>query len=246
MAKFGGAVGNMAAHYDALPEENWGALLNEFVGTFGIQRSFVTTQVDNYDSFCSIFDHMRGLSQIMIDMSRDMWTYISMDYFSLKVEKGTVGSSTMPQKVNPINFENAEGNFEICTMWYGFMSNKFRISRLQRDLTDSTVSRNIGVPFGHFQLALDSMTRGFKQLKINRSIIKEELDNSYFILAEHLQTRLRKEGYTSAYETIKDLFQGVSKMNRTDYHAVISKIKDIPYEFMENLFDMKPEDYYRP
>lgn len=243
--KFGGAIGNMAAHYDSFPDVNWSKVLEEFVQSQGVERSYITTQTDNYDSFCTVFDHMRGISNIMTDLCRDMWMYISMDYFTLKVSKEFVGSSTMPQKVNPVNFESAEGNFEIATMWYGFLSNKLRISRLQRDLTDSTVIRNLGLPFAHFQLALKSMDRGFNMLKVNRSIIKEELNNSYFILAEALQTRLRKEGYTSAYDKIKEHFRGLNTMNRDEYHKVLAKIEDIPYDLREKLTDMKPEDYYR-
>lgn len=243
--KFGGAIGNMAAHYDAFPDVNWENVLNKFVDTMGVQRTYVTTQTDNYDSLCTIFDHMRGISNIMIDLCKDMWTYISMNYFKINVGKNTVGSSTMPQKVNPIYFENAEGNLEISVMWFNFLSNKLRISRLQRDLTDSTVIRNVGIPFGHFQLSIDSMTRAFSILEVNKSIIKKELDNSYFILAESIQTRLRKEGYTSAYEKIKEHFRGIISMNRKQFHEVISAIDGIPYEFREKLFDMKPEDYYR-
>lgn len=243
--KFGGAIGNMAAHYDSFPDVNWSKILEDFTKSMGVDRSYVTTQTDNYDSFCTVFDHMRGISNIMIDLCRDMWMYISRDYFSLKVSKEFVGSSTMPQKVNPVNFESAEGNFEIATMWYGFLSDKLRISRLQRDLTDSTVIRNLGLPFAHFQLAMKSIDRGFNMLEVNRSIIQEELDNSYFILAEALQTRLRKKGYTSAYDKIKEHFRGLNTMNREEYHKVLAKIEDIPYELREELIDMKPEDYYR-
>ncbi len=243
--KFGGAIGNMIAHYDSFPDENWDSIINKFVNDMGVQRSFVTTQTDNYDSFCTIFDHMRGICNIMIDLCRDMWMYISRDYFSMKVSKEFVGSSTMPQKINPINFESAEGNFEIAAMWFDFLSNKLRISRLQRDLTDSTVIRNIGIPFGHFQLALANINKAFNILQVNRSIIKEELENSYFTLAEAVQTRLRKEGYTSAYEEVKDHFRGINTMDRKQYHIIIAKIEGIPYKLREELTDLKPEDYYR-
>lgn len=243
--KFGGAVGNMMAMYDSLPEEDWDNLLNQFVMDMGLQRSLVTTQTDNYDSFCTIFDSIRSLCNILIDFCRDMWMYISRDYFIIKTGKKQVGSSTMPQKVNPIKFENAEGNLEIAVMWFGFLSDKLRKSRLQRDLSDSTVIRNIGIPFGHFQLAISNISRGIKQLDVNEDVINEELQNSYFILAEAVQTRLRKNGYSMAYDEARKLFQGIIKMNRKQYHATISKIKDIPYEFREELFDLKPEDYYR-
>lgn len=243
--KFGGAIGNMMAHYSAFPDENWDNILNEFVSKMGLKRSYITTQTDNYDSFCTIFDHLRGLCNIMIDLCSDIWMYISMNYFKLKVDKDFVGSSTMPQKVNPVYFESAEGNFEIAAMWFDFLSNKLRKSRLQRDLTDSTVIRNLGMPFGYFKTALNSVTKGFEMLSVNKSIIKEELDNSYFVLAEAIQTRLRKEGYTSSYETIKEKFIGITSMNREQFHRVIADIEDIPYELREQFFDMKPEDYYR-
>ncbi len=204
-AKFGGATGNMNAHKVAYPGIDWPEFANGFVASLGLKRSFPTTQIDHYDNLASIFDCLRRINTILIDLCRDIWTYISMEYFRQKVVKGEVGSSAMPHKVNPIDFENAEGNLGMADAVLTFLSMKLPISRLQRDLTDSTVQRNIGVPVAHGLIAFASLKKGLGKLILNREAIDADLHRNWAVVAEALQTILRREGYPNPYETLKAL-----------------------------------------
>lgn len=205
-AKFGGATGNFNAHHIAYPEVDWVAFSNEFVEeTLGLDRSQVTTQIEHYDNLAALFDNFKRINTILIDLSRDIWTYISMNYFKQKIKKGEVGSSAMPHKVNPIDFENAEGNLGIANAIYEHLSAKLPISRLQRDLTDSTVLRNVGVPMAHSILGFKSILKGLNKLILNEEAIRADLDDNWAVVAEAIQTILRKEGYPKPYEALKTL-----------------------------------------
>ena len=204
-AKFGGATGNMNAHKIAYPEIDWPAFADKFVASLGLRRSFPTTQIEHYDNLAAIFDCMRRINTILIDLCRDIWTYISIEYFHQKVNKNEVGSSAMPHKVNPIDFENAEGNLGMANAVLTFLSMKLPISRLQRDLTDSTVQRNVGVPVGHMMIALASLKKGLGKLILNKPAIDADLGRNWAVVAEALQTILRREGYPNPYETLKAL-----------------------------------------
>lgn len=205
-AKFGGATGNLNAHHVAYPEVDWVAFANDFVnGRLGLYRSQTTTQIEHYDFFAAHCDTLKRINNILIDFSRDIWTYISMDYFKQKITAGQIGSSAMPHKVNPIDFENAEGNLGIANALYEHLAAKLPISRLQRDLTDSTVLRNIGVPFAHTLIALKSLMRGINKLILNEEEIEKDLENNWAVVAEAIQTVLRREGYPKPYEALKDL-----------------------------------------
>ena len=205
-AKFGGATGNFNAHHIAYPEVDWVTFSNEFVeDTLGLDRSQVTTQIEHYDNLAALFDNFKRINTILIDLSRDIWTYISMNYFKQKIKKGEVGSSAMPHKVNPIDFENAEGNLGIANAIYEHLSAKLPISRLQRDLTDSTVLRNVGVPMAHSILGFKSILKGLNKLILNEEAIRADLDNNWAVVAEAIQTILRKEGYPKPYEALKAL-----------------------------------------
>jgi len=205
-AKFGGATGNFNAHFVAYPEIDWVTFANKLVNeSLGLERSQVTTQIEHYDNLAAIFDCLRRIQVILIDFSRDMWTYISMNYFKQKIKKGEVGSSAMPHKVNPIDFENAEGNLGFSNAILDHLSNKLPISRLQRDLSDSTVLRNIGVPIAHGIISLKSLSRGIKKLMLNEEAITEDLNNNWNVIAEALQTILRRELYPDPYETLLEL-----------------------------------------
>jgi adenylosuccinate lyase len=205
-AKFGGATGNFNAHAVAYPSVDWPAFANAFVnGVLGLNRSQTTTQIEHYDNIASLFDAMKRVNNVLIDMNRDVWTYISFEYFKQKIKKGEVGSSTMPHKVNPIDFENSEGNLGIANAVFEHLAAKLPISRLQRDLTDSTVLRNIGVPIAHTVLAVKSLLKGLDKLIVNTEAISRDLDNNWSIVAEGIQTILRREGYPNPYEALKDL-----------------------------------------
>ena len=204
-AKFGGATGNMNAHKVAYPGIDWPAFADRFVASLGLKRSFPTTQIDHYDNLAAIFDCLRRINTILIDLCRDIWTYISMEYFHQQVVKGEVGSSAMPHKVNPIDFENAEGNLGMADAVLTFLSMKLPISRLQRDLTDSTVQRNIGVPVAHGMIALASLKKGLGKLILNREAIDADLHRNRAVVAEAIQTILRREGYPNPYEALKNL-----------------------------------------
>lgn len=224
-AKFGGATGNYNAHHVAYPEYDWKAFGDHFVSSkLGLEREEYTTQISNYDSLSAIFDAMKRLNTIMIDMNRDFWQYISMEYFKQKIKEGEVGSSAMPHKVNPIDFENAEGNLGMANAILEHLAAKLPISRLQRDLTDSTVLRNVGVPFAHIVISIQSSLKGLRKLLLNEPAIYRDLDNCWSVVAEAIQTILRREAYPHPYEALKAL-------TRTNQAITESSIK----EFIENL-----------
>ena len=204
--KFGGATGNFNAHLIAYPDHDWRAFANDFLRNhLGIEREQWTTQISNYDNLASLFDALKRLNTILIDLDRDIWMYISMNYFKQKIKAGEVGSSAMPHKVNPIDFENSEGNLGIANAVLEHLSRKLPISRLQRDLTDSTVLRNVGVPLGHMAIALASTLKGLNKLILNEEAIHADLDGQWNVVAEAIQTILRREGYPKPYETLKEL-----------------------------------------
>jgi adenylosuccinate lyase len=242
-AKFGGATGNLNAHKVAYPEIDWIAFANNFVNeTLGLQRSFPTTQIEHYDNLAALFDNMRRVNVILIDLARDIWTYISMDYFRQKIKKGEIGSSAMPHKVNPIDFENSEGNFGFANAVFEHMSMKLPISRLQRDLTDSTVLRNIGVPIGHTLVAFNSMMKGLNKLIVNPDKINSDLDSNWAVIAEAIQTILRREGYHKPYEALADLTRTNQKITREDMQNFIENL-DISDTLKTELKSVTPFNY---
>ena len=225
-AKFGGATGNFNAHYIAFPKKNWVTLGNKFVEeTLGLQRMQFTTQIEHYDAIAAHFDALKRINNILIDLCRDIWTYISMDYFKQKTKKGEVGSSAMPHKVNPIDFENAEGNLGMANALLEHLSGKLPISRLQRDLTDSTVLRNIGVPVAHILIAFQSLEKGLSKLILNEAAIQEDLENNWPVVAEAIQTILRRENYPNPYEALKELTRGKQKIDKKAIHQFIQSLK---------------------
>jgi len=214
-AKFSGATGNFNAHKVAYPDIDWKAFGTHFVEkTLGLNYSFPTTQIEHYDSFATLCDNMKRINTILIDLNRDLWQYISMDYFKQQIKEGEVGSSAMPHKVNPIDFENSEGNLGMANAIFEFLSAKLPISRLQRDLTDSTVLRNIGVPFGHTIIGLQSTFKGLGKLLVNTTKIEDDLNANWAVVAEAVQTILRKEGYPNPYEALKELTRTNTIINR--------------------------------
>jgi adenylosuccinate lyase len=224
-AKFGGATGNFNAHKVAYPEIDWFSFANNFVNDeLGLDRSQPTTQIEHYDNLAALFDNMRRINVILIDMARDFWTYISMDYFRQKIKKGEIGSSAMPHKVNPIDFENGEGNLGYANAIFEHLSMKLPISRLQRDLTDSTVLRNIGVPIGHSLIAFNSLLKGLHKLIVNTEKIKNDLDNNWAVVAEAIQTILRREGYPNPYEALLDLTRTNQKIT---YETITNFIENL-------------------
>ena len=224
-AKFGGATGNFNAHTVAFPENNWVDFANNFVNkTLGLDRSQTTTQIEHYDNMASLFDAMKRINTILIDLDRDVWTYVSMEYFKQKLKKGEVGSSAMPHKVNPIDFENSEGNLGIANAILEHLSAKLPLSRLQRDLTDSTVLRNVGVPFGHSLIGLASTLKGLKKLLLNEDKLKLDLDNNWAVVAEAIQTILRREGYPKPYEALKELTRTNDVINEASIGAFIETL----------------------
>lgn len=225
-AKFGGATGNFNAHHVAFPKTDWQKFGNEFVNNkLGLERMQYTTQIEHYDNLAAQFDALKRINNILIDFSRDVWTYVSMDYFKQKTKAGEVGSSAMPHKVNPIDFENAEGNLGIANALYEHLSAKLPISRLQRDLTDSTVLRNIGMPLSHSYLALRSLEKGMDKLLLNKDKLKQDLDNNWAVVAEAIQTILRRENYPQPYEALKELTRGKSSITKNDIHEFIKTLK---------------------
>jgi adenylosuccinate lyase len=225
-AKFGGATGNFNAHYIAYGNRDWIKLGNEFVEqVLGLQRQQFTTQIEHYDNLAAQFDTIKRINNILIDLCRDVWTYVSMDYFKQKVKKGEVGSSAMPHKVNPIDFENAEGNLGIANALLEHLSAKLPISRLQRDLTDSTVLRNIGVPVAHTILAFRSIEKGLNKLVLNEQKIKADLENNWAVVAEAIQTILRRENYANPYEALKELTRGNHQIDKAVIHKFIDTLK---------------------
>jgi len=241
-AKFGGATGNFNAHYAAYPNIDWEKFGNTFVEGLGLHRSKITTQIEHYDNLAALFDNVKRINTIMMDLSKDMWAYISMNYFTQQVKKGEVGSSAMPHKVNPIDFENAEGNFGMANAIFEHLSSKLPVSRLQRDLTDSTVLRNAGVPFAHTLIALKSLLRGLNKIKINASALQADLDDNWAVVAEAIQTVLRREGYPNPYEALKDLTRTGEKITKQTMQQFIEGLKVSP-EVKTELKNFTPENY---
>ena len=224
-AKFGGATGNYNAHHVAYPDYDWKSFGNSFVSEkLGLEREQYTTQISNYDHLASVFDAMRRINTILIDLDRDVWMYISMEYFKQKIKAGEVGSSAMPHKVNPIDFENSEGNLGIANAVLQFLAQKLPVSRLQRDLTDSTVLRNIGVPMGHSVIAFQSTLKGLRKLILNEERIEADLANTWAVVAEAIQTILRREGYPHPYEALKALTRTNQKMTEQTIHEFIGQL----------------------
>ena len=242
-AKFGGATGNFNAHHVAYPEYDWRAFANRFVSEkLGLEREQWTTQISNYDHLGSIFDAIRRINTIMIDLDRDVWMYISMEYFHQKIKKGEVGSSAMPHKVNPIDFENAEGNFGIANALFEHLSSKLPVSRLQRDLTDSTVLRNIGVPVAHAAIALQSLMKGLNKVILNREALDRDLENNWAVVAEGIQTILRREGYPKPYEALKALTRTNAHITHESIAAFIETL-DVAETVKEELRALAPSTY---
>jgi len=224
-AKFGGATGNLNAHKAAYPDIDWISFANNFVNDeLGLERSQPTTQIEHYDNLAALFDNMRRINTILIDLSRDLWLYISMDYFRQKIKKGEIGSSAMPHKVNPIDFENGEGNLGYANAIFEHLSMKLPVSRLQRDLTDSTVLRNIGVPIGHSLIAFNSLLKGLNKLIVNTDKIKSDLENNWAVVAEAIQTILRREGYPNPYEALLDLTRTNQKISQESITTFINSL----------------------
>jgi adenylosuccinate lyase len=240
--KFGGATGNLNAHYVAFPDTNWHEFAREFSHSLGLSRSEPTTQIEHYDNMAAQFDAMKRINTIMIDLSRDIWTYISMDYFKQTIKAGEVGSSAMPHKVNPIDFENAEGNLGIANAGFEFLAGKLPVSRLQRDLTDSTVLRYVGVPLAHTIIAMKSLIKGLNKLVLNQDTIDRDLDNNWAVIAEALQTILRREGFPKPYETLKDLTRTNEKITKESIHRFIDGLK-IPDSLKEEMKSISPSNY---
>ncbi|MDC0875254.1 adenylosuccinate lyase [Flavobacteriaceae bacterium] len=242
-AKFSGATGNFNAHKVAYPDIDWKAFGTNFVeSALGLNYSFPTTQIEHYDSFAALSDNMKRINTILIDLNRDLWQYISMDYFKQQIKEGEVGSSAMPHKVNPIDFENSEGNLGIANAVFEFLSSKLPISRLQRDLTDSTVLRNIGVPFGHTLIGLKSTLKGLGKLLVNTTKIEDDLNANWAVVAEAIQTILRKEGYPNPYEALKELTRTNSIINREAIQQFISGL-DVEDSLKDKLKTITPFNY---
>ena len=242
-AKFGGATGNFNAHHAAYPEIDWIAFGNHLVNDIlGLSRSRVTTQIEHYDNLGAFCDGLKRINTILLDLDRDMWTYISMDYFKQKIVEGEVGSSTMPHKVNPIDFENSEGNLGIANAVFEHLAAKLPISRMQRDLTDSTVTRNIGVPFGHMLIALKSLLRGLKKIILNEEVIRKDLQNNWAVVSEAIQTILRREGYPNPYEALKALTRTHGRIDRESMSLFVKNL-DISNDIKKELLAITPENY---
>ena len=242
-AKFGGATGNYNAHHVAYPQYDWREFGNKFVSEkLGLEREQYTTQISNYDWLAAIFDAMKRINTIVIDLDRDFWMYISMDYFKQKIKKGEVGSSAMPHKVNPIDYENSEGNLGMANAILAFLSQKLPISRLQRDLTDSTVLRNVGVPMGHALIAFQSTLKGLRKLILNEDKLHEDLENTWAVVAEAIQTILRREAYPNPYETLKALTRTNKKMDEQTIHEFIQTL-EVSDEVKQELMAITPWNY---
>jgi adenylosuccinate lyase len=242
-AKFGGATGNFNAHYAAYPNQDWHAFADQFVAeTLGLHRSFPTTQIEHYDHLAAYFDNLKRINTILIDLCRDVWTYVSMDYFKQKIQPGEVGSSAMPHKVNPIDFENAEGNLGLANALLEHLSAKLPISRLQRDLTDSTVLRNVGVPLGHTVLAMRNLQRGWKKLVVNEEQIRRDLDQQWAVVAEGIQTILRREGYPKPYEALKALTRTHAAITEASISEFIRELA-VSDDVKTELRALRPDTY---
>ena len=242
-AKFGGATGNLNAHFVAYPDQDWVAFGNKFVNEqLGLDRSQTTTQIEHYDNFAASCDALKRINNIFIDLSRDIWTYISMDYFKQKITAGQIGSSAMPHKVNPIDFENAEGNLGLANAILEHLAAKLPISRLQRDLTDSTVLRNVGVPFAHILIAFKSTLRGLRKLILNESALAKDLENNWAVVAEAIQTILRREGYPKPYEALKDLTRTNTHVTKDTIAAFVNNL-NISEEVKTEIKNITPSNY---
>jgi len=241
-AKFGGATGNFNAHFVAYPNIDWEEFANEFIKSIGLSRQKTTTQIEHYDQLAAFFDNLKRINTILIDLNRDMWLYISMDYFKQKIKEGEVGSSTMPHKVNPIDFENSEGNLGLANAIFNYLSEKLPVSRLQRDLTDSTVSRNIGVPIAHSLLAFKSLIKGLNKLLLNKNAIDQDLEKNWAVVAEAIQTILRREGFPKPYEKLKELTRNNAKIDKEAIQNFIKKLNVKP-EVKEELIKITPQNY---
>ncbi|MDM8517344.1 adenylosuccinate lyase [Desulfobacterales bacterium HSG16] len=242
-AKFGGATGNFNAHYVAYPDINWPEFANRLVNdVLELHRSNPTTQIEHYDNMAAFFDNLKRINTILLDLDRDMWTYISMNYFKQKIKAGEVGSSAMPHKVNPIDFENSEGNLGIANAFFEHLSGKLPISRLQRDLTDSTVTRNIGMPFSHMLIGIKSLIRGFGRISINKEAIVGDLADNWQVVAEGIQTILRREGYPQPYEALKDLTRTNDVIDQKAISDFIANL-DVTKSVKEELDKITPENY---
>jgi adenylosuccinate lyase len=242
-AKFGGATGNFNAHVVAYPDQDWQGFGNSFVNkVLGLSRSFPTTQIEHYDNLAALFDVFKRINTILIDLSRDIWQYISMDYFKQKLKEGEIGSSAMPHKVNPIDFENAEGNLGIANAIFEHLSAKLPISRLQRDLTDSTVLRNIGVPFAHCLISYNSLQKGLGKLILNNDAIAKDLDNNWAVVAEAVQTVLRSIGYPNPYEALKALTRTNTHIGQKEISEFIETL-EVPEDIKTRLREISPSNY---
>jgi len=242
-AKFGGATGNFNAHHIAFPKNDWIKFANEFVeDILGLQRVQFSTQIEHYDNLAASFDCMKRINTILIDLCRDLWTYISMDYFKQRIKKGEVGSSAMPHKVNPIDFENAEGNLGLANALFEHLAAKLPISRLQRDLTDSTVLRNVGVPFAHTILSFKSIEKGLNKLVLNDEKIYQDLDNNWAVVAEAIQTILRREKYPNPYEALKELTRGKNQIDQKSIHKFVDSL-EISTSLKKDLKKITPHNY---
>ncbi len=242
-AKFGGATGNFNAHHVAYPEIDWVKFGNDFVNTtLGLDRSQTTTQIEHYDNLAAIFDNLKRINTILIDLVRDFWTYISIDYFKQSIKKNEVGSSTMPHKVNPIDFENSEGNLGVANAIFEHLSSKLPVSRLQRDLTDSTVLRNIGVPIAHTVIAMKSLLKGLEKSIVNTDKIKKDLEENWSVVGEAIQTILRREGYPNAFEKLKELTRTGKTINKIAIQEFIRKL-EVSEKIKKELLEITPENY---
>jgi adenylosuccinate lyase len=242
-AKFGGATGNMNAHVLSYPEIDWFSFGEHFVGeVLGLKRSWPTTQIEHYDNLASMFHAFERINTILLDLSRDIWTYISMDYFKQKIKKGEIGSSAMPHKVNPIDFENAEGNLGLANALFSHLASKLPVSRLQRDLTDSTVLRNLGVPMGHTLIAMQSIIKGLGKLIVNEEAIKSDLEKNWAVVAEAIQSVLRREEYPNPYETLLELTRTNKTVTAETIRSFIKELK-VSQEVKEELLRITPWNY---
>jgi len=242
-AKFGGATGNLNAHYVAYPSIDWVGFSNNFVKDYlKLERSQTTTQIAHYDNYAAIFDCMKRINTILIDLDRDFWSYVSMNYFKQQIKKGEIGSSAMPHKVNPIDFENSEGNLGVANALFEHLSAKLPISRLQRDLTDSTVLRNVGVPFAHTLLSIKSTMKGLGKLLLNEEVINRDLEENWIVVAEAIQTVLRREAYPNPYEALKDLTRVNRKIDQNVFLEFIDRL-DVSEELKNELRRITPQNY---
>ena len=241
-AKFGGATGNFNAHFVAYPNIDWVGFSDKFITSVGLVRQKTTTQIEHYDQMAAFFDNLKRINTILVDLNRDIWLYISMDYFKQIIKEGEVGSSTMPHKVNPIDFENSEGNLGLANAIFNYLSEKLPVSRLQRDLTDSTVSRNIGVPIAHSLIAYKSLIKGLNKLLLNEEAIDKDLEKNWAVVAEAIQTILRREGFPKPYEKLKELTRNNAKIDKEAIQNFIQKLKVEP-DVKEELLKITPQNY---